>query len=222
MKYPFVPKRVPVNTSWRTEQVSIGDILEPREGAPLVYELPVFQRPFNRTPEQVCSILQSLFDSEAPTPIVVWSPAGTGRHLLLDGQHRLVSIGARVVSSSGAPRTAPQVRFNVMTLRWEPGRADGENTFGTDVMFDPWFRWSTNITGDVELRRHLSACCDRHANLSLSVVRCYLPESAAAWGEAASYFERLALSVPFTADELGALRCFVNRADVTSGGQAGR
>lgn len=211
--YPTLPN-LPENNrgAWSTIRCSFSDLLEPNFGNRLQYRLPEFQRAWAWDDQNVCDFLMTLFKKNSQTPLVLWKPRGGKDIILLDGQHRLVSLGANVVDHLGNVRPTPKVRFDVMKLQWEPGVGDDYTTFDLVKMMNPWpHSWllplSKGWTNDHS--RHVAACTDRHTRQDITVVESTEEESPESWSEAVSYFERMLLSVPFSQEEFLSVRKYV-------------
>lgn len=210
--YPALPS-LPENNrgAWSTDHRSFSDLLEPKFGDVLQYRLPAFQRAWAWDDQNVCDFLMTMFKKMSQTPLVLWKPRGGKDIILLDGQHRLVSLGATVVDHQGSVRPTPKVRFDVMKLQWEPGEGDNYTTFDLVKMMNPWpHSWLLPLAKNWsnEHFRHVAACTDRHTRQDITVVESTEEESPESWSEAVSYFERMLLSVPFSQGEFKALRAY--------------
>ena len=168
--------------------------------------LPPFQREWAWSAERVCEYLQGLFEDLPQTPLALWRPSHHGPHIVLDGQHRLAALGADVPG-----RSCPAVRFDVLTLRWEPGEADGVMTLAPSTvigrsLLDPWGSLTTKEERDYAT--HVALIKQRHRSARVPIIERRGEATPAAWRDAYAYFERLNRSVPFTGEELAAFRDF--------------
>lgn len=177
-----------------------------------VYVLPRFQRRWTWSLDRVLEYLQSIIDGETQTPLVIWRPFRSERSILLDGQHRLVSLGASVTDDTGAARALPTVRLNLVTMLWEPGIPDNRTSVGVDFVFarDPLRiirdrdRDGTHYQSDA-FSDCICGVIQRIQDLDLPAITSHEPESTETWARTADYFRRLNRSVPFTEDELSGL-----------------
>lgn len=213
MKYPTLPNPPESNKgAWSTDRCSFAELLEPNFGDRLQYRLPTFQRAWAWDDQNVCDFLMTLFEKKSQTPLVLWKPRGGKDIILLDGQHRLVSLGANVVDHLGNTRPTPKVRFDVMKLQWEPGVGDDYTTFDLVKMMNPWpHSWllplAKSWTNDHF--RHVASCTDRHTRQDITVIESMEEESPESWSEAVNYFERMLRSVPFSQEEFLSVRKYV-------------
>lgn len=178
------------------------------------YTLPPFQRQWQWSAARCCDYLNSLLRGERQTPLALWHAWDTGRTLILDGQHRLASLGATIVDAVGEPRKAPPVAFDLTRSQWVPGEADGVTTFDrvhihaalTEYPRDDNYplRWRSD---DFRMKLGFVGIRMRSARQLMTGVR--LPERTQSWRMVVDYFDRLNRSVPFTEAELADIRAFV-------------
>lgn len=193
--------------AWNAHKMRIPNLAEQ------AYALPRFQRRWTWSLDRVLSYLQSILDGEAQTPIVMWRPYKAEHAILLDGQHRLVSLGATVTDDTGAVRPLPAVRLNLVSMLWEPGEPDNRESVGVDLVFarDPLRilrdrdRTGRQYQSDAFTDCVCSVIQRIQHDLDLPVISSREPESAEAWRRTADYFLRLNRSVPFTDAELSGL-----------------
>ncbi len=219
--YPPLPSRRSATsaTAWRTERMTLSELHEVGHGAEqrvIRYVSPPFQRALCWTPERRCAYLQSMFMGEPQTPLVLWRPCGADYALVLDGQHRLASLGCSVEGSDGQPRVLDDVRFNLRTLEWEPGTADNGDTLSPERLCKPHHhRWLNNdavaINGEAWWEQVCAVGERLHRHNPTPVLMNTDPETPAAWREAVSFFVRMARSVPFTEAELEAMTAYAAR-----------
>jgi hypothetical protein len=202
-----------VVTEWRPHRLKTPDAK--------IYTLPPFQRAWSPawTPERCCAYLNGVLRGEPQTPIVVWAPDEQRRMLhLLDGQHRLCSLGATVLDTEGNRRPRPEVCFDLVRAEWVPGKANGVTTFDHDrlMRYEDGRRPADLADGRAPGRWYSDAFWDAlltvHGAMSdadLKVTTLRIGESPEGWRRALSFFVRLNESIPFTESELTALRAFV-------------
>lgn len=177
------------------------------------YVLPSYQRSWKWDLDRVCEYLQSILNNDPQTPVVVWQPMRGERTILLDGQHRLVSIGATVFDSDGNQRPLPKVRLDLVNMRWEPGEPDNRTTFGVHTLFSQLYWSSTkelfnqpNTYKSEVFQVRLIETAERHSRVTeIPVMVCREPDSLETRQRIAEHFLRLNRSIPFTEDELQSL-----------------
>lgn len=181
---------------------------------PSNYVLPPFQRNWASEWDaaRCCAYLNSLLTDAEQTPIVLWKVSGTDKTYLLDGQHRLVTLGAHVVDSHGQQRIPPAVCFDLAAARWLPGDGDGRTTFPRSTMMlatrSPFWRnpqpWASDAFQDA-----MFAAGGRFCETYLTITRMLHSETPDAWRRALNYFDHMHKAVPFNHDEREAMRVYV-------------
>lgn len=223
--YPPLPPRRSATglNAWRHDQLTLGELHEQGQGAaqrPVRYVSPPFQRALCWSPARRCDYLQSMLMGEPQPPLALWQPQGAQHTLVLDGQHRLASLGCEVYGVDGQRRVLDDVRLNLHTLEWEPGTADGLSTLSPERLLKPHHHlWLNKQANDEGWWDHVLNIIKRlHSHNQTPVLMSTAPETPAAWREAVSFFVRMAQSVPFTEAELEAMTAYA--AGMGKGGGA--
>lgn len=192
---------------WSTFKHYYGHLLQNE------YVLPAYQRSWKWDLDRVCEYLQSILNNDPQTPVVIWKPNRQEHAILLDGQHRLVSIGATVFDSDGNQRPLPKVRLDLVNMRWEPGEPDNRTTFGVRTLFAER-HWSScqvvfdqpNTYKSDDFKVRLIETAVRHSQTTeIPVMSCSEPDSPETRQRIAGHFLRLNRSIPFTEEELQSL-----------------
>lgn len=198
--------------AWSSHKFRIPQLTEQ------VYVLPRFQRRWTWSLDRVLEYLQSIIDGETQTPLVIWRPFRSERSILLDGQHRLVSLGASVTDDTGVVRPSPVVRLNLVTMLWEPGIPDNRTSVGVDLVFrrDPLRILRDRDRAGIQYQSDAFNDCicevvQRAQDLDLPAITSREPETIETWARTADYFRRLNRSVPFTEAELSGLLADANK-----------
>ena len=123
------------------------------------------------------------------------------------------SLACEVYGADGRRRVLDDVRFNLLTLEWEPGTADDGDTLSPERLLMPhhhlWMRRQDRAFNDEGRWEHVCAIIKRlHSHNQTPVLLSTAPETPAAWREAVSFFVRMARSVPFTEAELEAMTAY--------------
>lgn len=183
------------------------------------YTLPTFQREWSDkwSADRCCAYLNSVLHGEPQTPIVVWDPWNVPAIYLLDGQHRLCSLGATVLDHEGNRRPRPEVCFDLVRAEWVSGKADGVTTFSHEhLIHADDMRWEARGGAPMPDRWRSDAYWEalrqagwrmEQADLRITTLR--LADTPESWRRALSFFELLNRSVPFTEAELADLRAHV-------------
>lgn len=216
--YPPLPPRRSADSvnAWRHDRLTLSELHEQGQGAeqrPVRYVSPPFQRALCWSVARRCAHLQSVFMGEPQPPLALWRPQGTEHTLVLDGQHRLVSLGCEVYGADGQRRVLDDVRFNLLTLEWEPGTADKVDTLSPEQLLKPhhhlWMNKQAKTFNDDVWWDHVCSVIQRfNSHNTTPVLLSTAPETPAAWREAVSFFVRMARSVPFTEAELEAMTAY--------------
>lgn len=216
--YPPLPPRRSVDgvNAWRHDRLTLSELHEQGQGAeqrPVRYIAPPFQRALCWSPARRCAYLQSMFIGEPQPPLALWRPQGAEYTLVLDGQHRLASLACEVYGADGQRRVLDDVRFNLLTLEWEPGTADGGDTLSPGrLLKSHHYLWLNRQAAEHNGEAWWAQACavvDRlHSHNQTPVLLSTASETPAAWREAVSFFVRMARSVPFTEAELEAMTAY--------------
>lgn len=192
----------------------VRDWLGPGFGQTSTYVLPPYQRGWSGQwdAERCCAYLNALWRTEEQPPLVLWRTDNT-RTYLLDGQHRLATLGACVIDAHGTPRTSPQVSFDLIKGLWVPGDGDDRTVFSrARLMQLQDYVWENRTLVPWQSDAFVCAICRVVAHIR----ECQLPvlmmshrETPEAWTKAFAYFVHMHMSIPFNAQEMDAMRAYV-------------
>lgn len=142
--------------------------LSVRQVMEATWYLPPWQRGPVWTPAQQVAYCEALWAGYAIPPMLVWEVGAGGgianrRAVLLDGQQRLLAMGARVVHADGSPVAYSAPRVDLDTGRWDAWPDEGpdrsrltlaEIVDDGDFHRRPWDRWRRDDdAAEVHMRR---------------------------------------------------------------------